>query len=112
MKPDFVISRDVALGVKNLQEAKTFYTQVLGFTVKSENPDWTHVESKDGAISFYLVEDDVQVPAFCLTVPDVERATEHLVANGCELDADLTANTGEVFVRDPNGYLFNIYPRT
>ncbi|MFM9874245.1 MAG: VOC family protein [Fimbriimonadaceae bacterium] len=111
MKPDFIISRDVALGVKNLEEAKTFYTQILGFTIKSENPDWTQLESKDGAISFYLCQDEVQIPAFCLTVPDVERATEYLVESGCELDSDLTAQTGEVFVRDPNGYLFNIYPR-
>ena len=111
MKPDFVISRDVALGVKNLDEAKSFYTMVLGFSVKSENSDWIQLESKNGAISFYLVEDDVQIPAFSLTVPDVEKATEHLVENGCELDADLTAQTGEVFVRDPNGYLFNLFVR-
>jgi|GEM_PF-4353531 len=112
MKPDFIISRDVALGVKNLEEATTFYTQVLGFTIKSQNPDWTQLESKNGAISFYLCQDDVQIPAFCLTVPDVEKATEHLIENGCELDADLTTQTGEVFIRDPNGYLFNIYPRS
>lgn len=111
MKPDFVISRDVALGVSNLEEAKTFYTKVLGFTIKSENNDWIQLESKNGSISFYLCQDEIQIPAFCLTVPDVEKATNHLLANGCEVESDLTNETGEVFIRDPNGYLFNIYPR-
>lgn len=112
MKPDFKISRDVALGVPNIESAEKFYVGILGFTIKNKNPDWTQLESKDGAITFYLCQDDVQSPAFCLTVPDVEKATDYLIENGCELEPDLTNETGEVFIRDPHGYLFNIYPRS
>ena len=99
-------SNDVALGVADRAKAIEFYTGILGFKLAKETAEWAELES--GALKLYIVEDEVHEPCFELLVEDVDSAKAAMEAAGCK-QVDLAP--GEVFMRDPFGYLFCVSRR-
>ena len=105
MRPSIKLGRNLAFGVPDKERATAFYRDVIGMSVEQKAD--SYVGLNGGPMTIYVCEDDVQVPAFELVVEDVQAATQFLLENGCTLAPDI--HPGEVFVRDPFGYLFNVY---
>lgn len=81
------------------------YRDTFGFEVVNEAPEWT--ELKAGDLRLFLCEDQVREPAFSINVIDVQATRAKLESLGF-VNAEYDSN--EVFLRDPFGYVFNIYP--
>ena len=99
-------SNCVALGVPNVEQALDVYVGKLGFEMGKRTDTWTELNS--GALTLYIVQDDVHQPCFDIEVDDVGAAQVELSAAGFE-KVELAPN--ELFMRDPFGYLFCISPR-
>lgn len=101
----FTMSNCVALGVPDKRRAADLYRDVLGFEeVKSES-NW--VEVRSGSQRLFLVEDEVQVPCFDLQTEDVEAAERYLSEAGFQR---VELAPGELFMKDPFGYIYCISP--
>jgi catechol 2,3-dioxygenase-like lactoylglutathione lyase family enzyme len=112
----------VGLNVSDLERSMKFYTEVLGFKVASRQP-------AQGPASEYLLgftgqvrEDNLVVlrkgavepgaktfGRILLVVPNGKALAERVVAAGYPMDRPLAATTN--FVRDPDGYLIELYQR-
>lgn len=95
----------IALGVPDRDSAARIYTQAFGFEIVEESEGWTEMAA--GPLRIFLCDDQVREPAFSVNVRDVEgtrRRLEQMGFTDAEYDSD------EVFMRDPFGYVFNIYP--
>lgn len=105
-----LVGKNVALGVDDLDAAVNLYTEVLGFTLVDRNEMYAQVDA--GETTFWLTEDEVREPAFELVVEDVETALETLQENGFTVDEEMSETSGQTFVRDPDGYVFNVFKRS
>ena len=103
---DAEMNNCIALGVPDRETAARMYEAALGFVPVEVTDGWT--EMKAGPIRIFLVEDQVREPAFSVTVDDVEMSRRRLEAMGF---VDAGYDDDEVFLRDPFGYIFNIFPR-
>lgn len=83
-----------------MQTAAAFYRDTLGWEISRETEKW--IEMKTGALLIYLCQDEIREATFDMITDDLERAEAYLAEHGCE-KVDL--GTGELFVRDPFGYL-------
>ena len=110
--PSFRGNNELALHVPDPAGAVAFYTNVLGCAEVSRSPDCIEVTS--GALRLFLLRDpapthDVVVPSF--HVPDRAAALHALVAAGCTLVPIGPHSPDGVYVRDPNGVLFDVIER-
>jgi catechol 2,3-dioxygenase-like lactoylglutathione lyase family enzyme len=101
----FRTSNCVALGVPDRAEAVRLYTETLGFKLTKTHADWSEVQS--GALTLYLVEDNVATPCFDLVVEDVDAARDYLASVGF---TQVDLSPGETFMKDPFGYHFCLSP--
>jgi catechol 2,3-dioxygenase-like lactoylglutathione lyase family enzyme len=102
----FQTSNCVAIGVPDMDQALTLYAEKLGFEITKQTKEWTELNT--GALKIYLVKDEVHEPCFDLNVDDVGEA-EKLLSEAGFAKVDLAP--GELFMRDPYGYLYCISPR-
>jgi len=102
----FETSNCVALGVPDRAKAVELYSGKLGFQVTGEANNWTELSS--GALKLYIVQDETREPCFDLVVDDVAAAKAEMEGAGFKQE-DLSP--GEIFMRDPFGYLFCVSPR-
>lgn len=109
--------------VKNLQEAKTFYTAWFSFSVAFENEWYLHIVSESGVQAGFMLPDQPSQPEifhagysgegviFSLEVEDVDQA--YATANDHNLDIVLTLRCEEwgqrhFSLKDPNGIYLDI----
>ena len=104
---EFQMSPNVAIRTNQVSEAVHFYTNVLGFPIRSHTPDLTDIDA-DPKNLFILQDDDIRGPVMELFVPDLEEAKAHLVANGCVI-LRWRGKGQDCYVRDPFGVVFNIW---
>ena len=107
---EFKFSRNTALLTKDPQAARAYYDDVLGMDIK-EYPEGPQIQA--GAIDIFIDAEDPSTfggnPLLLeLNVDDLDRARQHLKANGCEvLRWD---GIGQAcIVRDPFGLVFNVW---
>lgn len=105
--------------VKDLKQAIIFYTDVLGFKLENESPEfgWAELTSSQGT-SVGLAQES---PAFSaragsnavitITVPDIEVARESLKAKGVTLEGEVMEVPGHVKLQsflDTDGNYFQL----
>ncbi|MEA2553647.1 MAG: Glyoxalase-like domain [Fimbriimonadaceae bacterium] len=95
----------IALGVPDRSSAASLYQEAFGFEVTEVADEWT--EMRGGDLRIFLCEDQVREPAFSVNVEDMDATRRRLESLGFS-KADYQSD--ELFMRDPYGYVFNIYP--
>ena len=102
----YKFSNCVAIQHPNQEEVLKFYRDVIGFKV---------VEERDGAVEldampYRLFLDSEEPIEFVLelVVPDIEKAREELIANGCKI-VRWDGNGKLCYIRDPFGLMYNIW---
>ncbi len=103
------LSECVAFEVSDQERAVAFYERVFGFQVSRLNENT--VELKGGPIRLFLEEGDLDGPIFEFLVPDVEKAKEALLVEGCEIVR--WEGTGTCCsLRDSFGFVLNLYEKS
>ena len=103
----FRMSPNVAVRTQNLSDAVDFYTNVLGFKNRSDDPELADLDASP--LNLFIIEDDeFRGPVMELFVDDLEQARETLVANGCEI-LRWRGKGQDCYVQDPFGVIFNIW---
>ncbi|MGI8793941.1 MAG: VOC family protein [Acidimicrobiales bacterium] len=99
----------VSLNVANVAEATAFYVDVLGFSLRSDRPDfgfagaWLDI----GPQQLHLIEG--QTPSangqhFAVSVDDLDAAVDELRAQGLKVSDPSPVGTGrQAFLTDPAG---------
>jgi catechol 2,3-dioxygenase-like lactoylglutathione lyase family enzyme len=104
----FKMSPNVAVRTRGqFAEAVNFYSNVLGFQDRSDNPELGDLDA--GPINLFILEDDeFRGPVMELFVDDLEEARKTLEANGCKV-LRWRGKGGDCYIQDPFGVIFNIW---
>jgi catechol 2,3-dioxygenase-like lactoylglutathione lyase family enzyme len=104
----FRMSPNIAVRTQNrFSEAVDFYTNVLGFQNRSNDPELGDLDANP--INLFVLEDDeFRGPVMELFVDDLEKAREILEANGCKV-LRWRGKGQDCYVQDPFGVIFNIW---
>jgi catechol 2,3-dioxygenase-like lactoylglutathione lyase family enzyme len=106
----FRMSPNVAVRTRRFAEAIDFYTNVLGFRNRSDDPDLADLDASP--LNLFVIEDpEIRGPVMELFVDDLERARATLVAKGCEI-LRWRGKGQDCYVRDPFGVIFNVWETT
>ena len=101
------MSPNIAVRTKKLSEAVEFYTTVLGFKDRSNDPELADLDADP--INLFVIEDDeFNGPVMELFVDDLEKARDELVANGCKV-LRWRGKGQDCYIQDPFGVIFNIW---
>ena len=104
----FRMSPNIAVRTQNqFSEAVNFYTNVLGFQNRSDDPELGDLDANP--INLLVLEDDeFRGPVMELFVDNLEKAREILEANGCKV-LRWRGKGQDCYVQDPFGVIFNIW---
>ncbi len=104
----FRMSPNIAVRTHNqLSEATAFYTNVLGFTNRSNDANLADLDADP--INLFVIDDpELQGPVMELFVDDLEEAREILVANGCKV-LRRRGKGQDCYIEDPFGLRFNVW---
>jgi catechol 2,3-dioxygenase-like lactoylglutathione lyase family enzyme len=106
----FKMSPNVAVRTGRFSEAVDFYTNVLGFRNRSDDPDLADLDASP--LNLFVIEDpEIRGPVMELFVEDLEQARETLVAKGCEI-LRWRGKGQDCYVRDPFAVIFNVWEKT
>jgi catechol 2,3-dioxygenase-like lactoylglutathione lyase family enzyme len=107
MKMTLKMSPNVAVRTRRFSEAVEFYTNILGFQDRSDDPRLADLDA--GPINLFVIEDqEVHGPVMELFVDDLEAARQRLVANGCKV-LRWRGKGQDCYVQDPFGVIFNLW---
>lgn len=108
MKPKF--NNCIALGVADREAAASRFVESFEAEITGRGGDWVEVTA--GPYKLYFVEDGTKDIAFSVDVPkaDYENEIQRLQAHGFSVDEAISDRVKEVFVRDSDGILVNLYP--
>ncbi len=101
------MSPNVAIRTSQFSEAVDFYTKVIVFDNRSEDPELADLDANP--LNIFIIEDDEsRGPVLELFVDDLEAARQELVANGCKVL--LWRGKGQdCYIEDPFGVIYNIW---
>ncbi len=104
----FKSNAEVAIHVPDLDAARAFYVDVLGFRLVTMSADYLEVDS--GALRIYVNRDEDNLISFIpsFDVPDLAAAKDHLASAGCDT---VQLASGGVYFKDPFGLVFDIIQR-
>jgi len=104
----------VSINVNDIAAAKAFYTEVLGFTERTDRPDfgfggaWLDV----GAQQVHLIEapmPEAKGQHFALRVDDLDAAVSELRAKGVQVSDPKPVGPGrQAFLHDPCGNMVEL----
>ena len=104
-------TNEVILQAHDLDAAKAFYRDVLGFpvVVDMERPRDSQrvVGFNTGSFNLYFERGNDSTPVFEFEVADIAAAKEHLLGAGCSLVEENPA-IPRCYLRDPFGLVFNL----
>jgi len=106
----FRMSPNVAVRTQGqLAEAVNFYSNILGFQNRSDNPELGDLDASP--INLFVLEDDeFRGPVMELFVDDLEEARKTLEANGCKV-LRWRGKGQDCYIQDPFGVIFNIWEK-
>jgi glyoxylase I family protein len=105
----------VSINVDDVATAVTFYTDVLGFTVRHDRPDFGFAGAwlDAGAQQLHLISGAVPSPKgqhFAVRVADLDATIGELRAAGVAVsDASPVGAGRQAFVSDPSGNLVELH---
>jgi glyoxylase I family protein len=105
----------VSINVRDAAEATAFYTEVLGFSARTDRPDfpfggaWLDVAGQQVHLLEVRVPDDCG-QHFAIQVADIDEAVSELRAMGVEIGDAKPVGTGrQTFLHDPSGNLIELH---
>ena len=101
------MSPNIAFRHKEYEAAVKFYTDVLGFENRSDDPALADFDA-DPLNLFVIEDDEFSGPVMELFVEDLEAARDYLVENGCQV-LRWRGKGQDCYIRDPYGVIFNIW---
>jgi predicted enzyme related to lactoylglutathione lyase len=101
------MSPNIAVRHKNYAEAVDFYTNVLGFKNRSEDPGLADFDA-DPINLFVIADDEISGPVNELFVSDLEEARQYLTQNGCKV-LRWRGKGQDCYIQDPFGVIYNIW---
>jgi catechol 2,3-dioxygenase-like lactoylglutathione lyase family enzyme len=105
---NYRMSKNIGFQVNDLEKAKHFYENVLGFK-EPEKSEVEEVEFPTNHNSIFLMQGNENLgPIMEFVVKDLEEAKQHLVENGCEI-VRWKGKGRDCYVRDPFGMVFNVW---
>jgi len=104
----FKMSPNVAVRTQGqFAEAVDFYTNVLGFENRSNDPALGDLDANP--INLFVLEDnEFRGPVMELFVDDLAKAREILAAKGCKI-LRWRGKGQDCYIQDPFGVIFNIW---
>ncbi|MCJ7535819.1 MAG: hypothetical protein MUO57_09835 [Anaerolineales bacterium] len=104
---EFRMSPNIAVRSDRFDEAVRFYTEVIGFKNRSQDPELADLDASP--LNIFVIEDDeLQGPVMELFVDDLEAARQELVANGCKV-LRWRGKGQDCYIEDPFGVIYNIW---
>ena len=104
---EFKMSPNIAVRTDQFSEAVRFYTEVIGFENRSQDPELADLDASP--LNIFIIEDDeVRGPVMELFVDDLEAARQELVANGCKV-LRWRGKGQDCYIQDPFGVIYNIW---
>ncbi len=101
----FTGTTDIAVGVDDMEAARDYYRDVMGFEVGKTGDGW--IQMLSGPLKLYLCKDDDNSPMLDFTVEDVSAAEQRLSDAG----ANIIGRSGsEIYVHDKYGLCFCVEP--
>lgn len=101
------MSSNIAVRTDRVQAALDFYSRVLGFHNRSDDPCFGDFEASP--LTMYVDEDDeLNGVVMELIVDDLDLARDELVGNGCEV-IRWRGKGQDCYLRDPFGVIYNIW---
>ncbi len=105
----YEMSPNIAIYVDNMDKARAFYIQTLGFEEVPSVERW--VELRSGPNCLFLMESSSETGAVHeLFVDDLEATRTELLAQGCEI-VRWEGKDRDCYIKDPFGVLFNIWEK-
>ena len=104
---EYRMSPNIAIRTSRFSDAVDFYTKVIGFDNRSEDPELTDLDANP--LNIFIIEDDeFRGPVLELFVDDLEAARQELVANGCKV-LRWRGKGQDCYIKDPFGVIYNIW---
>jgi catechol 2,3-dioxygenase-like lactoylglutathione lyase family enzyme len=101
------MSPNVAIRTSQFSEAVDFYTKVIGFDNRSDDPELADLDANP--LNIFIIEDaEFRGPVLELFVDDLEAARQELVANGCKV-LRWRGKGQDCYIEDPFGVIYNIW---
>jgi catechol 2,3-dioxygenase-like lactoylglutathione lyase family enzyme len=103
----FRMSPNVAVRTQQFDAAVEFYTKVLGFQDRSDDPELADLDASP--LNLFVIEDpEFRGPVMELFVDDLEEAKRTLVEHGCKV-LRWRGKGQDCYVQDPFGVIYNIW---
>ncbi len=101
------MSPNVAVRTTDPAGAVRFYSEILGFAIRSDSKGVTELDAAPTTL-FVIADDEVAGPVHELFVDDLDAARDELLAHGCEI-VRWHGRGQDCYVRDPYGTIFNLW---
>ena len=96
---------DILIQAPDPEKAAAFYVEQLEFEITANSPQMVSLEGSH--INLFIERGPLLGPVLEVTVDDGQKATERLLANGCEVVKD-EPEFPRTYVKDPYGLIYNI----
>jgi predicted enzyme related to lactoylglutathione lyase len=96
---------DILIQAPDPVKAAAFYVENLEFEITADAPQMVSLHGKH--INLFIERGPVLGPVLEVTVDDVRKARERLVANGCEVVKD-EPEYPRTYIKDPYGLIYNL----
>ncbi|HEY6846841.1 MAG TPA: VOC family protein [Terracidiphilus sp.] len=96
---------DILIQAPDPAKAAAFYVEQLAFEITADTPQMVSLHGKH--INLFIERGPLLGPVLEVTVDDVRKARERLVANGCEVLKD-EPEFPRTYIKDPYGLIYNI----
>lgn len=103
----FRMSPNIALRTAHFRRALDFYTTVLGFEDRSEDPSLADLDAQPWNL-FIIADEEIRGPVLELFVDDLEAAREVLIQHGCKV-LRWRGKGQDCYIQDPFGVIFNLW---
>ena len=101
-------SRDIIIQTDRSDDAKKFYTEILGLTLFDDNPAMRGIET--GTFRLFIEPGPLPGPVLEFLVDDVQATKSRLLSAGCTLEQEIPS-LPRCYIRDPFGLVFNLHQR-
>lgn len=103
----FKMSSNIAVRTKNYRKATDFYTRILGFLNRSDDPEHAIIDAKP--LTIFIDKDyDMSGPVLELFVENLEEARDVLLENGCKVLV-WKGKGQDCYIQDPFGVVYNLW---
>ena len=101
----FQLTNNVAIGVKNYEDAIKFYSTTLGMNAVSQGE--TETKFSMNGVNFFIENSDKNNVHFEFAVDDFKCSKQKLLDRGCIVDKSYSSKSE--MISDPYGFKFHLY---